>query len=155
MCLAASGCMTGPKSKARVYPVEVTKLIGEWTGSFVAESRSDVGDAVTRNITMRISLSQGRRRVFVLEDRGWEEKKPGLFVMESIGPNALIYSIDDGRTPNGGPWVETWIVAITARTPSELLTRWVRVVNNIDTPLTNPDSKYTFDGEGILKRVEE
>jgi hypothetical protein len=110
-------------------------------------------ETVTKDMQIRLVLSHGMARVFMLETAGWEEKKPGHLRMESFGPNAIISSIDDGRTPNGGPWVETWIVAITARTNDELLMRWVRLVNNTETPLSNPDSKYTFDGEGILMRV--
>jgi hypothetical protein len=128
-------------------------MSGEFESQFTAVSPATGAENVTKAIQIRLLLSHGLARVFMLESAGWEEKKPGRLRMEALGPNAIISSIDDGRTPNGGPWVETWIVAITARTNDELLMRWVRLVNNTEAPLSNPDSKYTFDGEGVLKRV--
>jgi hypothetical protein len=62
------------------------------------------------------------------------------------------HAIDSERDADGS-WVETWVVAVTVRNPEELMVWCIRMVDNVDLPLTNLSSRFSFEGIGILRRV--
>jgi hypothetical protein len=102
-------------------------------------------------------IGGGTARVFVKDDDGsWAEQgAPGDFTIDVLGTNAVIYMLHAGRiqTPQGSRWFETYLVMATMPNDKQLLVRWVRMVNNVDTPEADPDHAGSSDGEGTLKRI--
>src|SRR5205823_4666195 len=66
-------------------------------------------------------------------------------------PDAVIAAIDSDRDSDG-IWYESWVITLTVIDADRALVRWLRMVNNTNLPLTNPSSRFSYQGVGVLQR---
>jgi hypothetical protein len=143
------GCATPDTRVSPVAVARVPSLDGHWKGELSTTGRHVRGNPEEREFSVRLKVRGNTASVYLLEEGTWNEVKPKLFTVARQGPNAVIYAIQSGG--NGG-WVETWAFAVTLRSNDELLVGWLRVVNNLALPLSDPESKYGFSANGTLRR---
>ena len=62
-----------------------------------------------------------------------------------------VVAIDSDRDSDG-IWYESWVITLTVIDADRALVRWVRMVNNTNLPLTNPSSRFSYQGVGVLQR---
>jgi hypothetical protein len=130
-------------------------LKGSFEGTLPVRSVHSDGkedSAVSDEVTLRLVFAGEQPRVYLSERGTWMEAKPGSFSARCVGPSAIVHAIDSARDADG-TWVESWVLAVTVRDPEKLLTRWIRMVNNVNLPLTNPSSKFSSEAVGILQRA--
>ena len=147
------GCSAALPRRGPATDGDCNGLRGTWEGALPIDARSD--DSVVHDeVILRLALTGDQPKVYLKERGTWMEVKPGAFAVRCLGPSAVVHAIDSGRDSDG-TWVESWVLAVTVRDPKDLLARWIRMVNNVDLPLTNRSSKFGYQGAGILRRVEE
>jgi len=149
--IALSACATAPiasSANATGLNREDGKLDGHWSGVL----RGTQSDAQPLGIRLAVSGAS----VKVLHQNSvtgtWSEVMPGLFQMTRKRNNAVLHATDSGDD-NDGTWVETWTLVVTVVSSTELKVEWVRLVNNIDLPVTNPGKTFSEKLGGTLSRV--
>ena len=100
----------------------------------------------TAQLHMRLQISGDDVHVFCCNDM--HEIKRGEFEIDSDKTNAVIYA-----TNSGDQWVETWNFTFTLRGDGTMQVIYSRAVNNTQTPLSDPTSKFTTAGYGRFKRL--
>ncbi|HYZ90576.1 MAG TPA: hypothetical protein VE620_14870 [Myxococcales bacterium] len=144
------GCATAAQHPSSLTEGSCNALKGTWEGTLPIHHETNQPD-VHDEITLRVAFGGERPKVYLVERGAWMEAKAGNFVGECLGPSAVIHAIDAGRDSDG-VWVETWVLAVTARDRDELITRWIRMVNNVDLPPTAASSKFSYDAVGVLRK---
>lgn len=76
---------------------------------------------------------------------------PGLFQISRRGSNAVIQATDSGNDEDG-TWVETWALIVTSNSRDELQVEFVRLVNNIDWPISKPGKIFSEHSTGNFRR---
>ncbi|MGY1411253.1 hypothetical protein ACW5EG_16985 [Luteimonas sp. A611] len=122
---------------------------GIWAGTMPFSSPGD--PAVHRPFQLCLITDTGASRVFILEEKTWNELKPGSFKTNRIGPTSILSSLTAGKTLGGGEWVEAWTFSLTQNSADTLVTSGTRVVNNLNNDTA--DSTFTFQGQALLRRV--
>ena len=150
--LFLSGCATTMQRPGSPSDGSCNAVKGAWEGTLSVHSETTNDSAVHDEVTLRLAFTGEQPKVYLVERGTWMESKPGSFRARCLGPSAVVHAIDSARDADG-TWVETWVLAVTVRDPEELMARWIRMVNNVDLPLTNRSSKFGSEGVGILRRV--
>ena len=148
-------CATAAQRPSSPSDGNCSALKGGWEGTLpVRTVRSEGTDisAAREEVTLRLVFAGEQPKVYSVASGTWMEVKPGSFSARCLGPSAVVHAIDSARDADG-TWVESWVLAVTVRDPEDLLARWIRMVNNVDLPLTNRSSKFSSDAVGILRRV--
>jgi hypothetical protein len=127
-------------------------LQGTWEGTFPIHVTTADGATADDQLTVRLMLSGERPKVFIVEHGSSTEAKRGSFAARCLGPSAVVHAIDSAEDADGR-WVESWVLAVTARDRGELLVRWIRMVNNVALPVTTPHSRFSAEGVGVLRSV--
>jgi hypothetical protein len=150
-----AGCAS---SASHVMPASTNgALDGTWEGSFTASTSDDKGGRITFPINLKLTITGKDAHVYVRDtaDRSWAELgTPDPFIFDARGTTGVIYANRAGRilTPKGSRWYETYLVAVAAKAPEQLLVHWMRMVTNIDTPVDDPDHAGVSAGDGVLER---
>lgn len=150
MLLVCSCATAAPRTTASTAGT-CSALQGTWEGTLPIYKEEAKQSAPREEVTLRLAFSGDQPRVFLVERGAWMEAKPGSFVARCLGPSAVVHAIDSAKDSDG-TWVETWVLAVTVRDAQELATRWIRMVNNVDVPLTKPSSKFSYEAVGVLRK---
>jgi hypothetical protein len=102
---------------------------------------------------LRLSLETTGVKVFHRNSISgiWAEAMPGLFHISRQGSNAVIQATDSGNDEDG-TWVETWALIVTSKSRDELQVEWVRLVNNINLPISRPGKVFSEHSTGNFRR---
>jgi len=149
--LLMCGCATGAPRGASSTSGSCSALQGSWEGTLPIYREEAKQSATREEVTLRLAFAGDQPKVFLVDRGSWMEAKPGKFVARCLGPSAVVDAIDSA-SDSDGTWVETWVLAVTVRDAQELAVRWTRMVNNVDLPLTNPSSKFSYQAVGTLQR---
>jgi len=141
-------------ARADNYVTPVGMLDGTWEGNL--DPVSGAGLSPTRLRGVRLVISGQNVSVFTPNEGALIEIKPGTFVLQRDGTNAVITSIqiDPGRPRNEG-WVETWCFAVTLNDSATLIANFVRVVNNNDLAADRDGARFSQIASGLLQRVSD
>lgn len=125
-------------------------LDGTWQGELVPISGPGIAPPPSDFGLIRVQIDNRNVRVFSDGD----EVKPGTFIIERNGTNAVIFSIQsDPGAPQGRSWVETWAFIVTTGDSDTLLVNYVRVVNNNPLPASEDGARFTQIRTGTLRRL--
>lgn len=125
---------------------------GVWAGSLPIEGNG-LDETIHRDtLELKLVVTDAAATVYSKERSGWVEVMPGRFTLRCGGPSAVMAAIDSDKDKDG-TWYETWVVAMTVIDADRALMRWVRMVNNVDLPLTRPSSRFSYQGVGVLQAV--
>ena len=152
LLLVLVGCATTPQRPGPATDGNCAALKGAWEGTLAGNSQGTGTPARRDEVTLRLVFAAEQPRVFLVEGGKWIEAKSGKFHARCLGPSAVVEAIDSDKDADG-TWVETWVLAVTVRGSEELLARWIRMVNNVDVPLTNRSSKFSSEAVGTLRSV--
>ena len=124
------------------------KLNGNWEGVLNLKS------SASETLGIRIILGNSGVKLFHQNSKSgaWSEAMPGLFEITRKDGNAVLNATDSG-SDSEGTWVETWALVASYRSHDELQVEWVRLVNNIDLPVSDSRKTFSEGAAGILKRV--
>lgn len=150
--ILSCSCATAVPRPQTALDESCAGLAGSWEGTLSVRGDESKSVAGGNDLRLRLVFAGPQARVFLVEGGSWMEAKSGSFAARCLGPSAIVHAIDSDRDLDG-TWVESWVIAVTARSRDEVLARWVRMVNNLDLPLENRSSKFSFDGLGTLRRV--
>lgn len=152
------GCSTFPVSSVNSPSPSVLhkgdNIDGDWEGSLTfQEGALSVKDPAFRTLQYRLVLGASEARVFTKNTVSgiWEEAMPQHFRVSRTGSNAVLQASDSGKDEDG-TWVETWVFVLTNRTTDELQVEFVRMVNNVDLPISVPGKVFSYGGNGKLIR---
>jgi len=85
------------KKAIHVYDINVGAMSGHFESQFTAESPATGAETVTKDMQIRLQLSNGPR-----ESSCWKarvgKKRSRVASYGELGPNAIISSIDEART---------------------------------------------------------
>jgi len=132
-------------------------LAGTWEGSIVATTTDEKGAPISFPVSIKLTIDGQDAHIYVRNGNGgiWlDQGQSDRFVLDARGTNAVIYSNRAGRirTPDGSRWFETYLVAVTVKNADQLLVQWLRMVNNVDTSVDDPDHAGISAGQGVLDR---
>lgn len=124
---------------------------GVWEGTLLFDKDAFLTEAATPSAgePVRIEISGPVVKLFMKIGGAMVEMKPGLFHIAEVNTNAVIFATESAP----GAWVETMVFAMTQRDHDTIMFEYSRLVNNVGTPLDNPESKYETRGSGQFKRV--
>lgn len=125
---------------------------GAWEGDLTFLQGATLSQKEPVTARYRITIQGSAVRVYMVRPKDVKEVKPGLFHIERLLTNAIIYAIQSGEDSEG-TWVETWVFAVTKQNETTLLTNFSRIVNNVDLPLSNDHSKFAKQAAGELKLI--
>lgn len=150
----SAGCASAPQHSMQ----SSTDLNGTWEGSFTASTSDDNGGRILFPLNLRLTIKGRDVHVFVRDaakDPWAEQGLSDPFKFDAVGTAGVIYSNRAGRipTPEGSRWFETYLVAVTAKSPKQLLVHWMRMVTNIDTRVDDPDHAGVSAGDGVLEKM--
>ncbi|WP_139236769.1 hypothetical protein [Rugamonas rubra] len=134
---------------------ENENINGEWEGLLTfQEGILSVKDPAFRTLQYRLVLGSSEAQVFAKNTISgvWEEAMPQLFRVSRTGSNAVLQATDSGKDEDG-TWVETWIFVLTNRSTEELQVEFVRMVNNIDLPISVPGKVFSYGGSGKFVKL--
>jgi hypothetical protein len=136
------------------YAEDLGSLDGVWEGDLAFVDPPDsISEAKWR---FRLEIHGNKAKVITIpseESSGKpHEVKPGKFIVAQYGPSGVVLALDAGHD-NEGTWVETWNFTVTKKDKNTLITRWCRMVNNIDLPLSVSHSKFALIAAGEMARV--
>jgi hypothetical protein len=142
-----------PSRAADLGPSNIGNFDGTWQGvvyfdkeALLKETSTPAGGAA-----MRIDVHDPVVRVYFMENNVPTEVNAGTFHFAPVETNAVIFGTEE--SPKDG-WVETWTFVVTQKDSDTLLVQYVRVVNNIGTPLSDENSKFATRGQGEFKRIK-
>jgi len=124
-------------------------LDGTWEGEM--KSIDLKGDGKTTTGWNRLVIKGKQAQVFYKKDDKIIEVKAGHFRVERHLTNAIVFAIDSALDDDG-IWVETWTFTVTPKDRDTLIVNHVRVVNNVNLPLTRDYSKFSVIRTGELLR---
>jgi hypothetical protein len=156
LCLTAALTLTAcvaPPVASRATPAIAAiaandSMNGDWEG-ILGFQRPNPGG----NLAYRVSITPTEVKIF--ERNGvtgvWAEMMPGHFQMSRMGSNTIIQGTHSGGDEDG-TWVETWVLVTTSKTIDELQVDFVRLVNNVDLPVSNGGKIFSEHATGSFKR---
>lgn len=150
--LVLCGCATASTRPAPASGGSCDQLNGAWEGSLPIGG-SGTGGSALDELKVRLIFTAGSPKVQHMERGKWAETMPGSFQARCRGPSAVVHAIDSARD-NDGTWFESWVLTVTMREKDALLVKWVRMVNNVDVPLSKSSSKFTAEAAGVLQRIQ-
>lgn len=152
-CLIATGIAFLQSSAGQ----DVGSFDGTWEGKLrVVESTSNKDDpasldrvnAAYSRSSVRVIIHGQQVRVYF----GDREVKPGAFQIHIYLTNAVVFAQSKGEDQTGR-WVETWNFSFTERSAETLIACFSRVVNNVDLPEGQNDSKFGVLATGNFQRT--
>ena len=131
---------------------KIVPFDGVWEGTIVFDREALLTATGTpaAGIPMRIEIHDAVVRVFVKDGNDYSEAKPGLFHIAPVSANAVIFATQE--SPEDG-WVESWVFVVTQKNEHTLIVEYSRLVNNVGTPLSDPNSKFGTRGMGEFELV--
>ncbi len=154
LLLSFSGCVTSialpVKDVPEVLLIPDEKLNGEWEGTiFFKDSISKMNQQV-----FHLTVDSAGVKFFEKNTVTgvWAETMPRLYQISRHGSNAVIQATDSGNDEDGN-WVETWVLVVTRISINELKVEWVRMVNNVALPSSDPKKVFSHGGSGTFKRL--
>ena len=152
--LPLSACVTSNvppfKDTVEVSVMLDKKLNGEWEGTIFFNG----GDSKMRQQQFHLTLEGSRARYFEKNtvSGAWAEAMPGMFRASYHGANAVIQGTHFGDD-NDGNWVETWVLVVTRISEESLRVEWIRMVNNVALPSSDPRKVFSYGGSGVFNRI--
>jgi hypothetical protein len=122
---------------------------GVWEGSLGPVNGGGLARS-DKPLPVRLTIQGSTARVFVGAGFG-DEVKPGNFVVQRLMTNLVVYAMDSD-SDDDGTWVESWVFALTQKDRNTLIANFYRVVNNLNVPLSNTQSKFSVGMTGELRR---
>jgi len=136
------------KKKERFDSAAFGTLDGTWEGDLQYQEMTGTGP---KSSWRRIVIDGATAKVFIKTDGKDREVKPTAFRVQRHLANAVIVSIDSALDDEG-LWIETWSYVVTLKDRSTLITRFTRIVNNANLPLSVAHSKFAVTASGELHR---
>jgi hypothetical protein len=135
---------------------DVGSLEGTWEGKLEVVDSTSKEDpdqykrtkAAVEDLLFKITIHGQRASVHI----GETEAKPTLFQAQTYMTNAVVFATDIGEDQTG-QWVETWDFALTQKNSETLIVCFSRVVNNLDVPEAENDSKFFVVAVGEFRRT--
>jgi len=153
---ASANLATHPEQEPAPGSQKIVPFDGVWEGSIFFDKEAFLAPTSTpaEGAPMRIEIHGPVVRVFAKEVGGdFEEVKPGLFHIAPVSTNAVIFATQDEAMSSG--WVESWVFVVTQKDEHTLVVEYSRLVNNVETPPSDPQSKFGTRGVGEFKLVSE
>lgn len=125
-------------------------LAGNWEGTLKLKH------APFEELRLRFTLVDSEIKIFHFNSVNglWSEAMPGQFQISYNQGNAVIHGTHNG--PEGDEkWVETWVLAVTALSKDSARVEWLRLVNNVNLPVSKTGRTFSEGAEGILTRLTE
>ena len=122
---------------------------GIWVGTLPISSPGN--PPVHRTLQLCLVKLPDWSRVFFLENKKWNEFRPGTFKTSRHGPTSILSSLSWGNTLGGGEWVEAWTFSVTQSSANTLVTSATRIVNNLK--VQTPEAAFSFQGQAVLRRA--
>jgi hypothetical protein len=154
LCLLASltmtACVTLPAASHTAPAIAVDPndvFAGKWEGVVVSYSPQH------EKRSFRMSIAPTGIHVYAQnsETGMWWEFLDDKFRISQQGSNLIIQATDTGKT-KGITRVETHVFVMTSKTKDELQVEHVRLVNNIDTPPSDPEKIFARHHSGSFTR---
>jgi len=125
---------------------------GTWEGIIHFDKEAFLVESSTpaAGLPFRLDIHGAVVRVFIREDHGFVEAKPGAFHIAPVSANAVIFATD--AAPDDS-WVESWTFTVTRKGDS-LFVEYSRLVNNTGAPEGEKGSHFATRGEGEFKIVQ-
>jgi len=152
---AGNAAVAVPAIAAMAVPAMGEKIDGNWGGTLTFKD-SPFNDSPSGEVGFRLAIENSELKVFVQNtiSKVWTEAMPGQFRIASQGSNAVVQAAHSGKDGDG-TWVETWVFVLTCQSKDKLRVEWVRLVNNVDLPSSNPDKTFSYGAAGILTRSKD
>jgi len=152
--MALAGAAAWLTSGTPLQAQDLGALDGAWEGTMTVvhdEPATATGDSVR----MRLQFDGDQTRVFINRSGApFREVKPGQFRTTRVGPSAVITAVDTG-VDNEGTWVESWSFSVTLLSADTLMTRFTRIVNNVNLPSDSDHGKFAYVSVGTLHRIAQ
>jgi hypothetical protein len=141
-----------PEQAQTQAATQVHPFDGRWEGTIVFDKEAILSATGTpaAGILMRIEVHDSVVRAFINDGNGYSEVMPGMFHIAPVSANAVIYATEASASDG---WVESWVFLVTQKDEQTLLVEYSRLVNNIGTPLSDPNSKFGTRGMGEFRRI--
>jgi hypothetical protein len=135
---------------------DVGSFEGTWEGKLEVVDSTSKKDpdhykrtkAAVEDLLFKITIHRQRASVYI----GETEAKPTLFQAQIYMTNAVVFATDTGEDQSG-QWVETWDFALTQKNSETLIVCFSRVVNNLDVPEGENNSKFFVVAIGEFRRT--
>ncbi|HTW34420.1 MAG TPA: hypothetical protein VMD53_07375 [Rhizomicrobium sp.] len=152
---ASANLATRSEQEPVQAPLKIPPFDGVWEGLIFFDKEAFLAPTSTpaEGEPMRIEIHGAVVRVFAKEGSDFKEAKPGLFHIAPVSTNAVIFATQDEAVSSG--WVESWVFVVTRKDEHTLIVEYSRLVNNVETPPSDPESKFATRGAGEFKLVSE
>jgi hypothetical protein len=120
---------------------------GTWEGPIEYLNAPRFVDGAGHSMNFRLVINADEVSVSMFRNGRWGEIKHGAFKAKQWGSQAVVSSITSGQD-EGGLWIESSTFTLVHDSPTRLIVYWVRAVNHLDLPVTNPDYHFAWGGSG-------
>jgi hypothetical protein len=147
--MAGWAAASTPKPVPTSLPGAEVNLNGQWYGVL---SKSNSKPGVT-DVAMLMTLNKVNAKVAYQNENGvFEDVMPGQFQISRQGSNLVMHGTDSGKDAEDR-WVETWVFALTYKSDDALRVGYLRVVNNVTIPSSDPDKAAAYGLSGAFVRI--